>query len=114
MNRNNSSIDLNCDLGEGMPSDQDIIPFISSANIACGYHAGNEEIIAATVQHCLRHNVAIGAHPGFADKEHFGRREMYLTEEELYQLITEQVILVKEITERMGGTLRHVKPRCFI
>lgn len=110
MNRNNSSIDLNCDLGEGMPSDQDIIPFISSANIACGYHAGNEEIIAVTIQHCLRHNVAIGAHPGFADKEHFGRREMHLTEEELYQLITKQVILVKEITEHIGGTLRHVKP----
>ena len=69
-------IDLNCDMGEGIGNDAEIIPFISSANIACGFHAGNEDIMKKTVELCIKNNVAIGAHPSFPDKENFGRTEM--------------------------------------
>jgi len=103
-------IDLNCDMGEGMNTDQAIMPFISSANIACGYHAGDETIIAQTIDYCLQHDVAIGAHPGFADRENFGRKEMLLDEGELYTLVTTQVRLVKKIAEQKGARLHHVKP----
>lgn len=103
-------IDLNCDMGEGMPTDEAIMPFISSTNIACGYHAGDEKIIQKTIALCLQHKVAIGAHPGFADKENFGRTTMQLSEEELYTIFTDQVLLIKSIAEKLGGTLHHVKP----
>ena len=72
------TIDVNCDMGEGMPYDADIMPYISSVNIACGYHAGNEDIIKRTIDLALHYNVAIGVHPGFADRENFGRKEIYL------------------------------------
>lgn len=108
MDRN--TIDLNCDMGEGLDTDKDIMPFISSANIACGYHAGDEATIARTVDYCLQYDVAIGAHPGFADKANFGRTEMRLSEEELYHMVVAQVKLVKAIAEQKGGKLHHVKP----
>lgn len=102
-------IDLNCDMGEGMDTDRDIMPFISSANIACGYHAGDEETIKRTIDYCLQHNVAVGAHPGFDDKVNFGRTEVMLSEEELYTLVSKQVQLVKTIAEDKGTRLHHVK-----
>lgn len=107
---NRQYIDLNCDMGEGLDTDRTILPFISSANIACGYHAGDEKIIAQTIDYCLQHNVAIGAHPGFADKENFGRKEMLLNEDDLYTLVTTQIRLVKTIAEQKGARLKHVKP----
>ena len=67
------TIDLNCDLGEGFGNEEAILPFISSANIACGYHAGDENTIWHTVELCIKNNVAIGAHPSFLDKINFGR-----------------------------------------
>jgi UPF0271 protein len=72
------NIDLNCDLGEGMPHDAEIIPYITSANIACCLHAGTPGIALQTMRLCQLHDVAIGAHPGYADREHFGRRELHL------------------------------------
>lgn len=78
------TVDLNCDLAEGMPNDALIMPFISSANIACGYHAGDAQLMEKTVELCLTHKVAIGAHPGFNDKSNFGRVDMNLSENELY------------------------------
>lgn len=104
------TIDLNCDMGEGMPHDAEIMPYISSANIACGYHAGDEEIMKRTVELALQYNVAIGAHPGFADKENFGRKEMFLKKEKYHALITEQLSLIKNITDALGAKLHHVKP----
>jgi UPF0271 protein len=109
MTHTHYSIDLNCDMGEGMETDKEIMPFISSANIACGYHAGDEATIRKTIEYCLQYNVAIGAHPGFDDKLSFGRKEVTLSEEELYQLVTKQVQLVKVIAEDRGGRLHHVK-----
>lgn len=103
-------IDLNCDMGEGMMHDKSLMPFISSANIACGYHAGNDEIIRETIRYCSEYNVAIGAHPGFDDRSNFGRTEMQISTEELYTLFTGQVMVLKEAAENAGLSLHHVKP----
>jgi UPF0271 protein len=103
-------IDLNCDMGEGMDNDALLMPLISSANIACGYHAGSEAIMRATVALAKLSGVSIGAHPGFADKENFGRTEMKLSENELYQLVWDQLNLLKTITKELDTQLHHVKP----
>ena len=78
------SIDLNCDMGEGMDNDALIMPFISSVNIACGYHAGDESIVQKTIELSQQHGIAIGAHPGFSDKKNFGRIEQQLSGEQFY------------------------------
>ncbi len=103
-------IDLNCDMGEGMHTDKDIMPYISSANIACGAHAGDEDTIKKTIAYCIEHNVAIGAHPGFADKSNFGRTPVKLSPTSLYNLFYSQILLIIEIAARMGAVLHHVKP----
>jgi len=95
----NRSIDLNCDMGEGMNSDALLMPFISSANIACGYHAGNEEIMKRTVALALDHGVAIGAHPGFLDPKNFGRIELMITLPALFDLITEQIRKLQQVAD---------------
>jgi len=101
------TIDLNCDMGEGLNNDALLMPYISSANIACGYHAGDESIMKKTVELALLNNVAIGAHPGFADKPNFGRTEIHLPLEQVYDLVTEQLYLLQKIS---GTKLHHVKP----
>ena len=98
-------IDLNCDLGEGAGHDAELMPLITSANIACGAHAGDDATMKATVALARRYGVAIGAHPGFADREHFGRREMALAPAELRKLVTTQIAALARF-----GPLRHVKP----
>lgn len=103
-------IDLNCDIGEGYGNDAAIMPYISSTNIACGFHAGDEATMQTTIRLALQHQVAIGAHPGFADKAHFGRREMLLPAQELYTLVTEQLFLLQQIARKEGARLNHVKP----
>ncbi len=103
-------IDINCDMGEGLPNDALLMPFISSANIACGYHAGDEQIMRSTCELATKHKVAIGAHPGFADKKNFGRVEMQLPMEEIYQLVTEQLKALQDILWEMGVDMHHVKP----
>lgn len=104
------TIDLNCDMGEGLKTDAQLMPYISSANIACGYHAGDETIMKQTISLAIQHNVAIGAHPGFAGIANFGRIEMQLPLNEVYQLITEQVLLLQNIAASLGTKLNHVKP----
>jgi len=104
------TIDFNADVGEGLASDADLFPFISSANIACGHHAGDEDTMRRTVELCLRFGVAIGAHPSFADRVNFGRTEMTLPVSELKQLISAQLHLLQNICSEMGATLHHVKP----
>lgn len=104
------SIDINCDLGEGMTTDASIMPYISSANIACGYHAGNEQTIWQTIELAVRHNVSIGAHISFFDKENFGRTEMNLPSAELYDLVTQQLIVMNEFVDSFDVHLHHVKP----
>lgn len=104
------SIDLNCDLGEGMATDEEMIALISSANIACGFHAGNEYIMKTTIELCLQYNVAIGAHPSWPDKENFGRTEMQRSPNELYNYILQQLKNIDAITKKMGAKLHHIKP----
>jgi len=103
-------LDLNCDLGEGYPHDADLMPFITSANIACGYHAGDRDTMRRTVELALTHGVAVGAHPGFADREHFGRRELRLSSQEYRDLVLEQLHLMAEVARDAGAKLQHVKP----
>jgi UPF0271 protein len=103
------SIDLNSDLGEGMPWDEDLMPYISSANIACGAHAGDERTMHKTVQLCISYHVAIGAHPGFADRESFGRAEMQPTDTQLHELITQQLETLNSICAQYQARLHHVK-----
>lgn len=104
------TIDLNCDMGEGLTNDALLMPYISSANIACGYHAGDESIMKHTVALALLNGVAIGAHPGFNDKANFGRTERDLSLEEVHELVTEQLYVLQKITESAGAKLHHVKP----
>ena len=104
------NIDMNCDMGEGIGNDEAIMPFITSANIACGYHAGNEETMRRTILLAKKHNVHIGAHPSFPDKENFGRTEMHCTPDEVYHLIYQQLQLFKSIVDECGAEFHHVKP----
>lgn len=105
-----NKIDLNCDMGEGLDTDAGIMPFISSANIACGYHAGDRETIARTIDLALQHQVAIGAHPGFADRENFGRTPQQLSDTALYDLVATQLQIMQSICQAHGAVMTHVKP----
>jgi UPF0271 protein len=101
-------IDLNADLGEGM-DDAAILPFLTSANIACGLHAGGPAVMDRTVALALEHGVRIGAHPGYPDRENFGRTDMRLSESELRALVLYQLGALDALVRARGGTLRHVK-----
>ncbi|MBX2968568.1 MAG: LamB/YcsF family protein [Cyclobacteriaceae bacterium] len=103
------TIDINCDMGEGMTNDSYIMPYISSANIACGYHAGDKTTMCNTIDLCLKHKVAIGAHPGFNDKESFGRKPIQLSKDELHQLISKQLEIIQAICKEKHTKLHHVK-----
>lgn len=105
----NRTIDINCDMGEGFPYDRELMPFITSANIACGYHAGSTELIKKTIELAMTHKVAIGAHPSFPDREHFGRLEMQLEESELQYIVSEQLYIFENQCQRMGATVHHIK-----
>ena len=97
-------------MGEGMPTDAAIMPYISSANIACGYHAGDEDTMRKTIELCQQHKVAIGAHPGFDDKENFGRVNHHLSDAVLYDLVSQQISLLHDLCHQAGTALHHVKP----
>ncbi|TXI48074.1 MAG: LamB/YcsF family protein [Lysobacter sp.] len=103
------TIDLNCDLGEGCGSDADIVPLISSANIACGAHAGDASTIRATLRLCAAHGVAAGAHPGYADREHFGRRETGDDADAIARSVTEQLAHFAALAREAGIAVSHVK-----
>src|SRR5688572_10078474 len=103
-------LDINCDMGEGIGNDEAIMPFVNSANIACGFHAGNGSTIRHTIQLALKHGVNIGAHPSFRDKENFGRKEMHLNADKVYALVLEQLIKIDLIAKEEGASLHHVKP----
>lgn len=102
--------DLNCDMGEGIGNDEAIMPYISSANISCGFHAGNGDTIRQSIALAIRHNVRIGAHPSFRDKENFGRKEIQLPPDKLYAIVLEQLIKLDLIAKEKGTRLYHVKP----
>jgi UPF0271 protein len=99
------TIDLNCDLGEGCGHDAELMALVTSANIACGAHAGDAATMRATMELARQHGVAIGAHPGYADRENFGRREIAMPTAEVQALVREQIEAL-----RVFGKVTHVKP----
>ncbi len=101
---------LNCDMGEGKGNDAMIMPYISSANIACGYHAGDVQTMYDTIELAVNHKVSVGAHISYLDKINFGRIEMDLSENELYDLVQQQLIILNEIIDLFDIKLTHVKP----
>lgn len=108
-------IDLNCDLGESfgawtMGNDEAVLDYVSSANIACGYHAGDPRTMRRTVASALARGVAVGAHPGFPDLAGFGRRPMSLSHDEIYETVLYQIGALAGFARAAGGQLRFVKP----
>lgn len=108
-------IDLNSDLGESfghykIGNDEEIMKYVSSVNIACGFHAGDPTTIKNTVNKALEAGVAIGAHPGFPDLQGFGRRNMHINPEEIYDLTLYQIGALNAFVKASGGKLHHVKP----
>ncbi|WP_261129952.1 LamB/YcsF family protein [Bacillus sp. Marseille-Q3570] len=110
-----NTVDLNCDLGESFGtyekgSDEAILDYVTSANIACGFHAGDPSVMRKTVKMAMEKNVAIGAHPGLQDLVGFGRREMQISPEEAYDLVTYQIGALYGFVQSEGGVMQHVKP----
>ncbi|WP_052284851.1 5-oxoprolinase subunit PxpA [Kluyvera genomosp. 1] len=103
-------IDLNADVGEGCASDTELLTLVTSANIACGFHAGDAAMMLACVRESLKNGVAVGAHPSFPDRENFGRTAMHLPPETVYAQTLYQVGALAVMVQAEGGTLRHVKP----
>ena len=101
---------INCDMGEGLDNDEALMPYIDAANIACGYHAGNIETIKKTIALAQENKVQIGAHVSYADKENFGRKEMFLSSAVVYDMVSEQLRLFANTAKEMGQIVSHVKP----
>jgi 5-oxoprolinase (ATP-hydrolysing) subunit A len=108
------SIDLNCDMGE-MPegiadgTQEALMRYISSANVACGGHAGDATTIRATIEQALRHGVSIGAHPGYEDPANFGRKDLQLAQEEIARSVHRQILALETIAQQFGAKIGHVK-----
>lgn len=106
-----ADIDLNADLGETeLQNDVALLPYLSSANIACGFHAGDPAYMAALVTACKRHHVSIGAHPSYWDREHFGRRDRDIAPEAITALVQYQIGALQAIAHSQGMPVKHVKP----
>lgn len=103
-------VDLNADLGEGGPHDAALLDFVTSANIACGGHAGDPDLMARTVELARQKGAAIGAHPGFPDREGFGRRMIQISPQEVNELVVSQVGSLLDLTRAADVPMQHVKP----
>ena len=109
------TIDLNCDMGESfgawaLGDDFALMDYVSSVNVACGFHAGDASTIRETVETAINKGLKVGAHPSFPDLQGFGRREMSLSSAEVFDVVLYQVAALKSICETFGGRLNHVKP----
>ncbi|MBY0098864.1 LamB/YcsF family protein [Mesobacillus maritimus] len=108
-------IDFNADVGESFGSytigdDEQLFRYITSANIACGFHAGDFNVMQTTVKKAKKHGVAVGAHPGYPDLQGFGRRELTMTPSEIYNMVVYQIGALRQFCEIHGVPLQHVKP----
>jgi UPF0271 protein len=105
-------LDLNCDMGEleDAAHEAALMQYITSANIACGGHAGDDQTMERTVRLALQHGVRIGAHPGYPDRENFGRLEIPMTPEAIAATVHQQIERLQAIVSRLGGEIVHVKP----
>ncbi|MGH8094816.1 MAG: 5-oxoprolinase subunit PxpA [Chthoniobacterales bacterium] len=106
----NPSVDLNADLGEGAAGEEELLTLVSSANIACGFHAGDATSMTASILAAHEAGVATGAHPSLADRENFGRKELPVTPQEVFALVTYQLGAFQAIARSLGVHPRHVKP----
>ncbi|OGX83747.1 LamB/YcsF family protein [Hymenobacter coccineus] len=109
------SVDLNCDMGESfgawtLGQDAAVLPFVTSVNIACGFHAGDPGVMRQTVRAALSHHVAIGVHPGLPDLVGFGRRDMAISPEEAFDMVVYQLGALGAVARAEGGRLHHLKP----
>mgnify|MGYP003455236911 FL=1 len=108
-------VDLNCDMGESfgtykMGNDEEILDFVTSANVACGFHAGDPSTMRKTVKLALDKGVGIGAHPGFQDLSGFGRRNLQVTPREAYEIVVYQIGALYGFVKAEGAEMQHVKP----
>ena len=108
-------ININCDLGESSKfcsteNDPLLLKIVNSANIACGYHAGDKQTMEKTVKISKENNVSVGAHPSFNDPENFGRKRLNLSSSEITKLITDQINILSNISDKLGMKVTHVKP----
>lgn len=103
-------IDLNSDLGEGCGLDAELMPLVTSANISCGFHAGDASTAHAALKLAVKHGVHVGAHPGYADREHFGRRDLAMSEAMIVELCLYQVGAIAGLAKSVGVPLRYIKP----
>lgn len=103
-------LDLNCDLGEGCPIDADLMPLITSANVGCGFHAGDSGSARAALRLAAKYGVQVGAHPGYADRENFGRRELQRSEDQVYEECNYQVGALSGLARAEGLRLCYLKP----
>jgi len=111
------SIDLNCDMGEStdlwpysIEKDFELSRYMSSINIACGYHAGDKGTMRLLAETAIKNKISIGAHPCFPDRENFGRSNMDLPPQRIHEIVSEQISLLNDIVKALGGKLHHVKP----
>ena len=105
-----ADVDLNADLGEGAPCDEELLRIVSSASIACGGHAGSDAIMARTVRSAIANGVSVGAHPGYPDRDGFGRESGFMRGAALYESLTAQVTALADIAAEHGARLDYVKP----
>jgi 5-oxoprolinase (ATP-hydrolysing) subunit A len=108
-------IDLNCDMGESFGAytigqDEALMAYVSSVNIACGFHGGDPAVMRRTVQLAVSKNIAVGAHPGYPDLQGFGRREMKVSPQEIYDIVLYQIGALSAFVKAAGSKLHHVKP----
>ncbi|MDN3670565.1 5-oxoprolinase subunit PxpA [Echinicola jeungdonensis] len=103
-------IDINSDLGEGMPYEEELMPYITSCNIACGGHTGNELTMTATLERAKKFQLNIGAHPSYPDKEHFGRKSMKMEKEEMAMSLLNQIKSLEKLANKTGQKIHHIKP----
>ena len=103
------TIDINCDLGEGTGNDELLMPYISSCSIACGGHFGDEKTMTAAIRLAKKHQVKVGAHPSFPDKENFGRKTMSISENELEENVYNQIKAFQQVCEREDVQINHIK-----
>ena len=104
------SIDLNCDMGEGCGNDSELMEHVSSVNVACGYHAGDNETMLRTAEMAMTNGLRIGAHPSYRDRKNFGRTSMDILPKEVFDLVFEQAAAFRDICASLGGAMTHVKP----
>lgn len=103
------TIDINCDVGEGLQNEAQLFPFISSCNLACGGHAGDPATMKEVIRLAKKHHIKIGAHPSYPDREHFGRKSMSLPQEKFKESIRAQVDLLDTLIRDQGASMHHIK-----